>query len=320
MSLKLILTSTICVALLALVVIPVIDTATDEPPETDDLYVFVLAGQSNAAYYNSNVTVANDNPPIKDDYAFYYGTDSAPINCGTIANMDYDTTLNSYNIHSMTDSEGIFTIGNIEAPFASKFVNDTNQKCLIINTGIGGISINSYVPGQIGFNYASDIIADALSKIPDSYNVVKTGIIWIQGESNNALAIDTYINQFKAMFNGFKSIGFEAAYISQTRAINGGNATIAQEIIANTVSGAYIASDAASDFTIDNGMMDADNLHYTQLGDNVIGNDIASFVIQKRNMPTEMNQGLESLIMIIPLIVTVAIIMLIGTAIVTRRE
>lgn len=317
---KLIITAIIGVVIVSTILIPVVKDSTEGPAENDNLNVYVLAGQSNSAYYNADVTVANENPAIKNDFAFYYGTSESPIECGTIVDMDYDTTFESYGIYSMTDSDGNFRIGNIEAPFASTFVNETNQKCLIINTGIGGVSIDSYVPGSVGFTYATDVIEDALSKIPDTYNVIKRGVLWVQGESNNAMQITRYIGQFESMFNGFKDLGFDSVFISQTRAINGGNATVAQGIISETVNGAYLACDAASSFSISAGTIASDNLHYTQKGDNIIGKDLAEYVIVKTGFPTKMDTQHSDLIMIVPLLVVVGLIMMIVAVIVSRRE
>ena len=310
------------IVLISAVAIPIIGEATGKPAPNDDLYVFMLAGQSNSAYYNADVSVVNEEvAPITDGFSFYYGTESAPINCGVINNMQYDTTLESYGIYSMTNSDGTFRIGNIEAPFASDFVNKTNQKILIVNTGIGGVSINSYVPSTVGYEYAAKIFGDAISKIPEGLNPKLAGIIWIQGESDAALNVELYITQFGKMFDGFKTdLGLKKIYISETRPLNGGNASVAQTIIPDRISNAYLATDASADFSISGGPIANDTLHYTQKGDDILGRDLAEYVIDSMGLKTGLEGPVKSLIGLLPLLLVMGIVLGVVVMAYTRME
>lgn len=307
--LKKILLLTIGIILIGSLLIPTLSDSTQPPAESNELNVFVLAGQSNAAYYNENVTVANENPSIKDGFAFYYGTSEAPINCGVINNMSYDTTLESYGIYSMTESDGSFRIGNIEAPFASYFVNKTNQKILIINTGIGGVSINSYVPNTVGFEYAEDIVTDALSKLPEGLTPILRGVLWVQGESDAALNVNTYIQKFEDMSLGFKTLGFNKVFISETKTANGGNASFAQTLIPDKVKGAYLVTDVANTFDMSNGLLASDNLHYTQKADNILGKIFAEYAISSYSFDTGSLKEYSGLIYVIPILVIAALVL-----------
>lgn len=318
--LKKIILIVVGIILIGSFLVPTIGNTTEPPAETNNLNVFVLAGQSNAAYYNENISVANENTPIKNDFAYYYGTEDAPINCGVINDMQYDTTLESYGVYSMTDTDGVFRVGNIEAPFASYFVNETNQKVLIINTGIGGVSIASYVPGTVGFEYAKKIIADALTKIPDDLNPVLKGVMWVQGESNAAYPVNTYIQNFESISNGFKELGFNGMFISKTKADNGGNASFAQMLIPERVSGAHLVTQVADTFTVSNGLLASDNLHYTQKADNLLGKDFADYIISAYGYPVAQLSEYSSLISIIPLLCIVGIIVVAVGMIYARRS
>lgn len=317
--LKKIILIVVGIILIGSLLVPTIGSTTEPPAETNNLNVFVLAGQSNAAYYNENISVANENTPIKNDFAYYYGTEDAPINCGVINDLQYDTTLESYGVYSMTDTDGVFRIGNIEAPFASYFVNETNQKVLIINTGIGGVSIASYVPGTVGFEYAKKIIADALTKIPDGLNPVLKGVMWVQGESNAAYPVNTYIQNFESISDGFKELGFNGIFISKTKADNGGNASFAQTLIPERVSGAHLVTQVADTFTISNGLLASDNLHYTQKADNILGKDFAAYLISAYGYPVAQLSEYSSLISIIPLLCIVAIVLWIAVDMLRKR-
>lgn len=297
------------VILLGSLLVPVLNDSTHAPAESNELNVFVLAGQSNAAYYNENVTIANENAPIKDNFAFYYGTSEAPINCGVINDMSYDTTFESYGIYSMTNSDGSFRVGNIEAPFSSYFVNETNQKILIINTGIGGVSINSYVPGTVGFDYAEDIVTDALSKIPSEFSPVLRGVLWVQGESDAALNVNTYIQKFGEMAAGFKTLGFNGVFISETKPANGGNASFAQTLIPDEIKAAYLVTDVASTFEVSNGLLASDNLHYTQKADNILGKVFAEYIIGVYSFDTGALKDYTGLLFAVPIIVIAALVM-----------
>lgn len=311
--------ATLCIVLLGSVLAPTINNVSD-PEESDDLYVYLLAGQSNSAYYNANVSVANENQKIPEGAAYYYGTDSAPISCGTITNMSYDTTFASYGIHSMTDSSGDFTIGNIEAPFASKFYNESRQKCLIVNAGIGGISINSYVPGTTGYNYAKAVLTHALADVPSELTVKMASIIWIQGESDAAISIPYYISQFSAMYEGLKSeFGFDSILISQTRAINGGNASVAQKLIPGEVPGAYLSTTAANSFEISDGTLASDNLHYTQKGDNILGKALAETALSVEDLDNSL-ADYKPLLSAILIIVILSVIISVAFLVVKPRN
>lgn len=307
--LKKIVLISVIVILVGAFLVPTLNDSTQLPEESNKLNVFVLAGQSNAAYYNQNITVANENAPIKDGFAHYYGTSSAPINCGVINDMSYDTTLESYGIYSMTDEDGTFKVGNIEAPFASYFVNNTNQKVLIINTGIGGVSIQSYTPGKVGFDYAANLIEDALTKLPEGLDPVLRGVLWVQGESDAALNVNTYIQKYSEMAAGFKSLGFNQTFISQTKSVNGGNASFAQTLIPDKVAGAHLVTEVANTFSVSNGLLAVDNLHYTQAADNIIGQAFAQCVISDYSIPVAYLSEFSGLIYVIPIIVIVAMIL-----------
>lgn len=271
-------------------------------PDPEAVNVFVIAGQSNAQYYKTDVQIANaELAHIPDDSAYYYGTSELPISPGVWSNMNYDTTLASYSIHPMI-SGGDFTIGGIDAALASGFVTDTGQRCLIINVGIGGVSVNMYTPGGLAYDYAHKVFFNAISKCPADWVLNKCAVVWIQGESNTATPVSEYMADFITMWDAMRSdFGIDSILISKVRAANGVNSSIAQINLAESVPGVYLATKLADTFTVDNGLMTSDDLHYSQKGDNLIGVAVANYYVADLYHPGD-SSPFSSVLRMAPLI------------------
>ena len=284
-----------------------------------DLYVFVIAGQSNAEYAGTGISDMNDSGIKPDAEVLYYGSASMPIQCGykvisgTTYLTDHDSSLNSYSIHSMYhDNQWI--IGCLESIIAGKISDRSHTNILIINVAIGGASVDMLQPTNIGGQYVKNVIDDALSKVPSKYNIVKLGYAWLQGEADAATAIDTYKQKFGVINGWYESQGFDKCYLVQTRPYDGGNASTAQLEICSSDPDVYLASTAPQGFTVANGLMNADNRHYSGEGRFIVGSQIGSMVILK-DLPED---DTNHLIQIIPLIVICSLIVIAATWI--RRE
>lgn len=285
--------------------------------EDDDLYVFVLTGQSNAAYYNYNVNAANEElPSIPSDKAFYYGTSSSPIYYGTLSTPTYDTTFASYGFQDMI-SDGRYVIGNIDASFIANFVKNTGKAAYIINTGISGQSISNMVPGQPGDDYARDVFSHAFAAIPSGYDVKLGSILFIQGETDTGMEVDTYKGYFEDMFESYRTFtGINSLILSETRPSDGVNSSAAQLELCEELPNVYLGSTAAVDFVNGTRYMAGDGLHYSQYGDNIIGADLADCYIE--HFYRSVGKMLDLMDVIVPVLVA-AIVLGVATIFLSRK-
>lgn len=294
------------VILIATVLAPVID---DLDPE-DKLQVLVITGQSNSAYRSDSVNLTEVNAEISlpSTGAYYYGTASTPIQYGTMppyGSPSYDTTFESYGIYSMI-SNNKWTIGGYEPALAKSISDKTNCDVLIINAGINAASVNYLLPTEDGGEYVAEVISHALDLVKDKYDKIeKIGYCWMQGETDRLTSVADYITDFDTILDWYEDEGFSKCYMVKTRAINGGNACEAQLKLAHDNHNVILASTAPDSFTTDNGLMNSDNLHYTQKGRMIVAEDISSAMHLHYNVTSNMWE----LLAIIPLMMIVAIVL-----------
>lgn len=314
----------VAILLAASVLIPITSSLSSGQ---DNLNVVVIAGQSNGAYMETttvgdvtNVICdpedVNGEVPLPTAGAFYYGTASVPILYGAYyANPTYDSTLASYDIYPMV-SDGEWVIGGEEAAIASELTHRTNSNVLIINVCAPGAPISWFKPTATGGLYAAAVIADALDKVDSGYKITKLGYVWIQGESDKTTAVSTYVSDFDTVNEWYNDNGFGMCYMVQTKPENSGNATAAQTQICNTHSNVILASTAPATFTMANGLMVSDNLHYSQEGRNIVGKDVGE-KIRATIYPDDTESDLLS---IIPILVIAGLIIAIIGSMIMRRE
>ena len=297
-------------------ILPILTEIADSVDGEDNLEVLVIAGQSNAAYRQANVPLVNEEIPQPITNVYYYGTASQPIWFGYPSNPTYDPTFESYGIYSMT-ANGQWRIGGYEPVLAQSISKKSNCDVLIINVGISSATIANLTPQQIGGEYTADVIEDALSKVDSKYQIEKIGFVWIQGESNYSTPVDGYIQQFDIINDWYHEHGFNKCYMVQTRPSNSGNAAIAQLKICQDNPSVILASTAPSTFTVANGLMESDDLHYSQQGRIVVGEDINS----KISLTSHIRDSLVGdLFDIIPVIVIIGLIVAVAGTIYFKYE
>jgi hypothetical protein len=283
-----------------------------------DLTVFLLWGQSNAMYLNADVDEVNAAfDPIKTR-AYFYGIDTDSDYRPIISWKSGSTAV--YPEHGsflpVCSPDGKYLIGNVEAPFCAGYCeNSENYRPYIINAAVGGMNIQAFLPGTIYNTNTHNIWDEAISKIDSTkFNVHYAGWIMSQGEANAGTSIPTYIEYFDTVVGDIES-SFDLDYgaIIQTRSGNSLNANEAQTEIVKTHRNIIMGSTASNGFTIENGCLSSsDGIHYTQLGDNIVGYETAEAWL-KFTEPASFDLNLLSAIIPIVLIASVvsfAIIML----------
>lgn len=269
--------STTVVVILLAALVPSMEDAATEDLHDDALHVFVITGQSNAAYFHADLTTANELPHISPGLAYYYGTSSSPILYGpNVDEPTYDASFEPYALHDVVNSEGDYVIGGLESAFISEYVNKTQNKALIINTAIGGQTIEQMQPDGVGNTYAKNVFDHATALIPSDEKIVYDAILFIQGESNASTSVDAYKIAFVSMADSYLEFTkCNKIVLSKVRAINAPNPSTAQIELCEEYSKFVMGSTAADSFTTANGLLRSDNLHYTQAGKNIIGPQLA---------------------------------------------
>lgn len=238
--------------------------------ERAKLDVWLMTGQSNAAYFFREDTKDETVDPSKADpvplpgTAYYYGTDDS-----------YDCLeKGSPTFKSMVSENGGAAIGDKAPPFAATYYEKTGHKVYWICGAVSGTYVYEFDPINKGpvWTYMERVIPHALDAVDDSkFIVVPQGYMWIQGEYNADTPVEEYKSDFikmhHAILAGNLGIKFSHCFVSQ---VASGNSRIALEQISIDDPTVTISADVAKDFNWDNGLL-ADEAHYTQLGDNIVG-------------------------------------------------
>lgn len=103
-----------------------------------------------------------------------------------------------------------------------------------------------------------------------------TAYMWIQGESDKNIDVDLYKSRFLSMHHAILDGGlghsFRHCFISLPAEDDSTNAYVAQVELAQEFPGTItIATDLANTFTLENGLLQRDLVHYTAEGYNMIG-------------------------------------------------
>lgn len=240
------------------------------------LDLFLIMGQSNAAY--SYYDVATAAPVAELGTTYYFGTDTQP-------NTQIVTGIGMYD--AVDPATGEARIGHLEMPFMAEYHAVTGHKVYTINTGWNGANISTLTVGGSHYNYEWRTARNGFSAVnQDHYTINPVGYIWIQGESDASLStpVDEYKGAFMDLFDAISwqssdrftpLFKMDQAFIVQTRTVRGPNPAEALTELAEEYAGIHMATDVTLTFTVDNGMMRSDNLHYTQAAYNILGVQVA---------------------------------------------
>ena len=288
--------------LVATLLVPICQSSADD---SDMLEMWIITGQSNATTeYSNDSTIVNQDVGAPHYSCLYYGGDLPPRYY--FYNLDHDI-VDYWSIKSLYDN-GAWKFGGLCPSLSYGISNYTHHDVLMIEASLPGAPISTI--NVNGWEFAQDCINDALTKIPDKYKtVVKGGVVLLQGEANTSTNIDTYKEGLDTLKDHYNSIGFDSIYVVQTNPEDGVNSSIAQVEWCEETPGAYLASTLPATFTIENGMLNPDDgVHYTQKAIDLIGKDVSKSISEHYPISHESNPY-NSLLMVIPLIVIIAILL-----------
>ena len=276
------------------------------------LDVFFLYGQSNASYRNGDITQVTDKPPIGTTY--YFGYEDAYGPPKSLNSTGFDVSL--CDMYTLYDDTGTLRVGGILPSFSYNYYEITGHKLYLIDGAIGGKSITTFDPpsGQL-WTYGDSILTAGLGELDsDLYDYSCKYYMWIQGESDTNMNINTYKTRFMEMHTALLSgdmagVHFQKCFMSKVREKNGVNSSAAQLQLAdehpNTIE---IVSTDADSFTVENGLMGSDDLHYSQKGNNIIGERFGVAIGETVNPSYKYDDAVNNIISIVPIILIVSLV------------
>lgn len=248
---------------------PTIITARDEKNEEEfeisrtvpaPLGVYFLIGQSNAVYYMANLEQTTATKP------------------GTA--YIYAEKVGDVSIIPMNNNDGSMAVGNIEAAMAARLYDELGEKVLIINGATPGAPVKDFVPNQgpayINMNKVWQSVKRHIydEDFEQNYDVRLKSYVWVQGEADPETSIGSYKNDYMKFHQMLISedYGFEYGFMVKVRP-KFKNSTQAQEELVSENADIAMATRSTTTFTIESGKMLEDDVHYSQIGDNQIGDE-----------------------------------------------
>lgn len=274
-----------------------------------DFYCF--NGQSNSTYRSA---IEESNP----DTASPYPSRSA----GYLINMFQSDT----EPMAIYDSDGDPNIGGNFPSFMADYYEETGRKVLVISAGVGGRSILKFQPGNEMYERTLTAMNSAYDNFlsqTEYYEPGKKVMIWIQGEADNDnMTADTYCDYFMTFWNSIQSTAhpFDYCMIS----LLASDYPVIKEADLKLIedhSEMYLGSEVAQTFTIDNGLLVSDGIHYSQEGRNLLGASLAeSADYLLTHQKVRQSDAVLNLYKLVPLMFIIALLVGAAAAIYSRRD
>lgn len=232
--------------------------------------MMILDGQSNAEYLYPEPDKAVEPEPGQ---GYYWGWSS-----GAPATLSDD--LRGCRIYDMVGPNGV-RIGNKGPAMAATYSEITGEKVLFVYLGIGGAMVRQFDP-DTGNVWARNVqIMELVNQAVEDMQeltITKTVLIWAQGEWDYTYGNDAaaYGQQFKRFYDGVQAGGLgrtiDEWYYSGGRSVNVGWVTEELDSLGRELKMARaVGPEILDSFTMANGLMKPDDIHYTQEGCNAWG-------------------------------------------------
>lgn len=236
--------------------------------EKAKLDIVVAMGQSNNRYTCWDISEISDIPALGSSY--YWGTDFEPVT---------NPNVQGGAMQKLRDPEtGAVKLGDKVPVFCARWVEQTGHKIFYVITAVGGSSITSWIPGEQQYQRQIRILNQATAAIDgDLFEYDVRCCTWIQGEADSTMPLDDYLGYFGQMWEGLTSEAYPydlKKMIMATPRV--GTAVEADRILAEQHDDIVLATDIATTFTMDNGLLGPDGTHWTQKGDNLVAEAMSS--------------------------------------------
>lgn len=246
----------------------------------------LMDGQSNAAYYLKNALPpeADQAPAPEAGTCYYFGRLTDP-------KMNYDFgSISDYAIHDFIDpATGLLRIGDKGPEFCKEYVEATGHKVIWVSLGIIGKRVITWLPPD-GSNWVYDAdmmqaLNTGLSDMP--IEIDKTIMLWAQGESdkNANTSISTYKTRFMTFYDAIPAAWghkIDSCYLISGKTSNMGkiNDALAELAAEHDDIKLAVTPELIDTFTVENGLMIWDDLHYSQQGDNAVASAAVRYVLR----------------------------------------
>lgn len=301
--------------LVVTLLVPVVADSSTE--HNRDLQVIIIAGQSNAEYWQGvDVSVANEELDAPKHECYYFGFWDYPIR---FTEIDYLNTCSIYPMYR----DGAWHIGGNEAPLAKTISDKANCDVLTINVAWGGKPIAAFLPGGECYPYLSSVLAKALSVAESKYDTyTMAGWVWVQGESDVSTSTADYVQSFGKLRTVFENYGATNCYMVQTSPTYTTPAVIAaQQECCNTYPNTVMSSTAPSTFSVEAGTLtDGDPIHYTQKGRDIVMAQVGEHISTDIDKVYTRDGAIYTVVSIIPLLVLVGLVLGAIGMFISRRD
>lgn len=249
----------------------------------------LMDGQSNAAYYKwseDRIPGAEDKavtPAPELGKAFYFGW---PERMPT----DRTDDVSDCEIYDMINPvTGDLRVADKGPAFCKVYTEETGKKAIWVSLGVPGVRLTYWnQPNGLVWQYNAYVMQTFNERLKDtSFIIDETIVLWLQGESDylHSTGYDNYITRWTSLHDAApEAWGHEisAWYLLQGRTADFGWVNDAYDELAATIGDVYVATHASlqDSFSIDNGLMMPDDLHYSQLGDNALATAAARYIVE----------------------------------------
>lgn len=241
--------------------------------------LLIMDGQSNAAYFYADETLA---PAPELGKAFYYGfSNSMPHS------LSVDIT--NCKLYDFIDPSTMeVRVGDKGPEMCRTWTEESGNKAIWISLGIPGRRIAEWdVDSGAAWQKNCDIM-DAVNEIlkGTDFDIQRTVVMWSQGESDfvHNTGYEHYMTTWTAFHDaanedwGRKIDGW---YLMMGRTLKVGWVNDCFAELAEGIPDVHIGIPASmvDSFTMQNGLLESDNLHYSQRAENALGNSLARLIL-----------------------------------------
>lgn len=255
--------------------------------------LILIDGQSNAAYWSQNGQPApsaaeKDVTPVPELGTCFY--------VGRASSMPYHEAedVSDCRIYDFVNaSTGKVRVGDKGPELCKTYYEQTGKKVVWVCLGIPSKRIAAWDQPN-GSAWTQNIkLMDQTNALLESsgFRIDKTIVFWSQGESDylHSTGYDHYISSFRTLHDSAPAAwghDIDAWYLMQGRTAKVGWVNDAFAELAQTMDGVYLATTAAlvDSFTVNNGLLQTDELHYSQKGDNALANAGARYATEAQGL------------------------------------
>lgn len=229
------------------------------------LDLVLLTGQSNSVVYTSPQYYEGESP-VAPGKAFYLGTEEGS---GKLAGLATSSDISDSGIVDMVAEDGGVRVAQMYPAFMSGYVEETGHRVLVVNSGIGGMGIASWDPGE-ECDLWTDSVLDRVQQLASDSSIVLTpvAVLWSQGESDAYETEAYYLDRLRSLVDrltgGDYAFSFPRVLSVLPRHPNFPeeiNPALAQTVFAEESDVFFIASELPLYIS---SLQTRDGIHYTQ--------------------------------------------------------